>query len=209
MSGQFVLRGGSCGFRGGTCAQAIAIFSIRTSAGSLPASASQRISSHAPYRPSSVVRRRSAFRHDVLNGLAAGPRMIPPRWFYDREGSALFEEITMLPESLSGLGPSEGFCRAWRRKSPRLLEKTGRAVVEFGSGSCSKTPILLDALNPAASVPIDISGGMLINSATKISALFRDLAVPPLSKGVYKCYTAPAGSPAAPSAWVFPWFYNW
>ena len=39
-----------------------------------------------------------AFRADVLNGLAARPRAIPARWFYDRRGSELFEEITRLPE---------------------------------------------------------------------------------------------------------------
>ena len=39
-----------------------------------------------------------AFRRDVVNGLAARPRTIPARWLYDRAGSALFEEITTLPE---------------------------------------------------------------------------------------------------------------
>ncbi|MGK6317879.1 L-histidine N(alpha)-methyltransferase, partial [Neorhizobium sp. DT-125] len=38
------------------------------------------------------------FRADVLNGLAAHPRAIPARWFYDRRGSELFEAITRLPE---------------------------------------------------------------------------------------------------------------
>ena len=119
-----------------------------------------------------------AFRHDVLNGLAARPRMIPPRWFYDREGSALFEEITMLPEYYM-TRTERGLLQSVAAEIAALVEP-GRAVVEFGSGSCSKTPILLDALNPAAYVPIDISGGMLIESATKISALFRDLAVHPI-----------------------------
>ena len=147
-----------------------------------------------------------AFRRNVLNGLAARPRMIPPRWFYDREGSALFEEITMLPEYY--------ITRIERRLLQSVaaeiaaLVEPGRAVVEFGSGSCSKTPILLDALNPAAYVPIDISGGMLIESATKISALFRDLAVHPYRRGLYQCCTAPAGSPAASPAWVFSWLYD-
>src|SRR5579862_8589376 len=39
-----------------------------------------------------------AFRADVLSGLSARPRAIPARWFYDRRGSELFEEITRLPE---------------------------------------------------------------------------------------------------------------
>ena len=39
------------------------------------------------------------------------------------------------------------------------------AVVEFGAGSATKTPILLDAIAPAAYVPVDISGDHLKKSA--------------------------------------------
>jgi dimethylhistidine N-methyltransferase len=119
-----------------------------------------------------------AFRRDVLNGLAARPRMIPPRWFYDRDGSALFEEITTLPEYY--VTRTERMLLQSVAAEIAVLVGPGRAVVEFGSGSCSKTPILLKALNPAAYVPIDISGDVLIESATNISTIFRDLAIHPI-----------------------------
>ena len=72
------------------------------------------------------------FRRDVLAGLAAPTRAISARWFYDRRGSELFEEITRLPEYYL------------TRVDTSLLERHagevsqvaghGRAVVEFGSG---------------------------------------------------------------------------
>ena len=119
-----------------------------------------------------------AFRRDVVNGMAARPRAIPARWFYDRDGSALFEEITTLPEYYV------------TRTERALLQSAaaeiaaqvgpGRVVVEFGSGSCSKTRILLSALNPAAYVPIDISGDFLRELAANLSTIFRGLPIHPI-----------------------------
>jgi L-histidine Nalpha-methyltransferase len=119
-----------------------------------------------------------AFRHDVVRGLEARPRVIPPRWFYDHDGSALFEQITELPEYYV------------TRTERALLQSAaaeiaahigpGRAIVEFGAGSCSKTPILLRAVDPMAYVPIDISGDFLRESAAKLSAIFPGLAIHPI-----------------------------
>ena len=119
-----------------------------------------------------------AFRRDVVNGLAARPRTIPPRWFYDRIGSALFEEITTLPEYY--VTRTERTLLQSAAAEVAALVGPGRAVVEFGSGSCSKTPILLGALNAAAYVPIDISGDILRDSAANISAIFPRLAIHPI-----------------------------
>ena len=130
----------------------------------------------AEYRPSFAAD--PAFRRDVLNGLAARPRMIPPRWFYDRDGSALFEKITTLPEYY--VTRTERMLLQSVAAEIAALVGSGRAVVEFGSGSCAKTPILLNALNPAAYVPIDIAGDLLIESAKNISTIFRDLAIHPI-----------------------------
>ena len=100
-----------------------------------------------------------AFRRDVVNGLGARPRTIPPRWLYDRDGSALFEEITTLPEYY--VTRTERTLLQSAAAEIAELVGPGRAVVEFGCGSCSKTRILLTALSPTAYVPIDISGGIL------------------------------------------------
>ena len=89
-----------------------------------------------------------AFRDDVLAGLAARPRAIPARWFYDAAGSALFEEITGLPEYY----PTRTETALLRHHGADIaaLVGKGRAVIEFGSGSSTKTPLLLNAIDPAA-----------------------------------------------------------
>ena len=73
-----------------------------------------------------------------MNGLAGRPRTIPPRWFYDRDGSALFEKITTLPEYY--VTRTERTLLQNAAEEIAALVGPGRAVVEFGSGSCSKTP---------------------------------------------------------------------
>ena len=119
-----------------------------------------------------------AFLADVLAGLAQPQKAIPARWFYDRRGSELFEEITRLPEYYP------------TRVETALLEKhcgqvgeivgAGRAVVEFGSGSSLKTPHLLRAVDPAAYVPIDISGDFLRDSSAGLAQAFPGLPVLPV-----------------------------
>lgn len=119
-----------------------------------------------------------AFRRDVVNGLAARPRMIPPRWFYDRIGSALFEDITTLPEYY--VTRTERAILQSAAAEIASLVGPGRAVVEFGSGSYSKTPILLAALNPSSYAPIDISDDTVRKSAETISSIFPTLAIHPI-----------------------------
>ncbi|QDX27433.1 L-histidine N(alpha)-methyltransferase [Sphingomonas suaedae] len=132
-----------------------------------------------------------AFRADVLNGLAARPRAIPARWFYDRRGSELFEEITALPEYY----PTRTETALLEQVSPEVARETGAggAVVEFGSGSSAKTPVLLRAVKPAAYVPIDISGDFLRASARGIAAQFPDVAVEPVEGDFMKPLRMPAG----------------
>ena len=132
-----------------------------------------------------------AFRADVLNGLAARPRAIPARWFYDRRGSELFEEITRLPEYY----PTRTETALLERVCPEVARATGTggAVIEFGSGSSVKTPVLLRAVRPAAYVPIDISGDFLRDSAREIAAQFPDMAVEPVEGDFLKPLKLPAG----------------
>jgi dimethylhistidine N-methyltransferase len=150
-------------------------------------------------RPSSAD---PAFRRDVLNGLAARPRTIPPRWFYDRDGSALFEEITTLPEYY--LTRTERALLQSAAAEIASLVGPGRAVVEFGSGSSSKTPILLTALNPAAYVPIDIAGAILRESATTLSTMFRGLPIYPIEGDFTNTVRLPPMVERAPRVGFFP-----
>ena len=143
-----------------------------------------------------------AFRADVLAGLARRPRAIPARWFYDRRGSELFEAITDLPEyypTRTEIGILERLC-------PTLCDHIGRgrAVVEFGSGSSTKTPILLRSVAPSAYVPIDISGDFLRASSKTLSSAFPDLLVLPFEADFMRPIALPRTIADAPKLGFFP-----
>lgn len=142
------------------------------------------------------------FRADVLAGLARRPRAIPARWFYDHRGSELFEAITDLPEYY----PTRTEIALLEQLCPELHRLTGkgRAVVEFGSGSSTKTPTLLKCLEPSAYVPIDISGDFLRESSRTLSAAFPDLLVLPFEADFTKPLTLPRTIADAPKLGFFP-----
>ncbi|WP_278394804.1 L-histidine N(alpha)-methyltransferase [Sphingobium yanoikuyae] len=119
-----------------------------------------------------------AFRRDILAGLARSPKATPPIWFYDRRGSELFEDITDLPEYYPTR--TETALLAGHGSDFAAAIGSGRAVVEFGAGSARKTPHLLRAINPAAYVPIDISGDFLRASSAELASAFPGLPVLPL-----------------------------
>ncbi|MDG6719256.1 L-histidine N(alpha)-methyltransferase, partial [Staphylococcus aureus] len=80
----------------------------------------------------------------------------------------------------------------------------GRAVVEFGSGSSTKTPVLLRCVEPSAYVPIDISGDFLRESARNLQQAFPDLPIHPLEGDFMHPLTLPAMVADAPKLGFFP-----
>lgn len=143
-----------------------------------------------------------AFRADVIDGLTRRPRAIPARWFYDHRGSELFEAITELPEYY----PTRTETALLRSVADEIAERVGqgRAVVEFGSGSSTKTPIVLQALAPSAYVPIDISGDFLRESSRALSERFPGLPVFPVEADFLKPIALPQQVRAAPKLGFFP-----
>ncbi|MDP1028001.1 L-histidine N(alpha)-methyltransferase [Sphingomonas sp. KR1UV-12] len=142
------------------------------------------------------------FRADVLAGLARRPRAIPARWFYDRRGSELFEAITDLPEYYPTRTEIGILSRIGGDVRARV--GAGRAVVEFGSGSSTKTPLLLGAIDPSAYVPIDISGDFLRQSSRALSAAFPDLLVLPFEADFMRPLALPRAIADAPKLGFFP-----
>ncbi|WP_230292952.1 L-histidine N(alpha)-methyltransferase [Croceicoccus sp. Ery5] len=132
----------------------------------------------------------NAFRRDVLRGLSEPQKAVPARWFYDERGSELFEEITRLPEYYPTRAEKE-ILRAHGSDFRRSIG-AGRAVVEFGSGSSAKTPLLLQAIEPAAYVPIDISGDFLRASARRLAEKLPDLPIHPVEADFTQPVTMPA-----------------
>ncbi|HEV7232705.1 MAG TPA: L-histidine N(alpha)-methyltransferase [Sphingorhabdus sp.] len=119
------------------------------------------------------------FRADVLAGLRGPRRAIPARWFYDERGSELFDEITRLPEYY----PTRVEAALLGQCAGDIAKRVGAgsAVVEFGAGSATKTPLLLAAIAPAAYVPIDISGDYLHDAASQLQLKFPQLRVVPMA----------------------------
>jgi dimethylhistidine N-methyltransferase len=144
-----------------------------------------------------------AFRADVLAGLAMRPqRAIPARWFYDHAGSQLFEEITELPEYYP-TRTETALLKAHCAEVGRITGP-GRAVIEFGSGSSTKTPHLLAAIEPAAYVPIDISGDFLRRSSAALAENFPKLPVLPVEADFTHPVEPPASIARLPKLGFFP-----
>jgi L-histidine N-alpha-methyltransferase len=143
-----------------------------------------------------------AFREDVLAGLSAPIRAVPARWLYDRRGSELFEAITQLPEYY--LTRTEtGLLERYSKEVARIAGR-GQAVIEFGSGASTKTRILLRAIDPAAYVPIDISGEFLLDAADGIRAEFPDLPVYPVEADFMGAIGLPTEVAGLPKLGFFP-----
>ena len=142
------------------------------------------------------------FRADVLAGLAAPIPAIPARWFYDRRGSELFDAITRLPAYY----PTRTETELLERIAPDVAKHVppASAVVEFGAGSATKTPILLRAVKPAAYVPIDISGDYLRDSAAIVAAQFPALDVIPVEGDFTNRVALPGSIEGLPKLGFFP-----
>jgi len=143
-----------------------------------------------------------AFRRDILAGLMKSPKTTPPVWFYDRHGSELFDCITRLPEYYPTR--AESAILAQRGGEMAALIGPGRCVVEFGAGSLAKTPLLLRAIDPAAYVPVDISGDHLRESAAALAETFAWLSVFPVEADFTRGFELPSGLADLPRLGFFP-----
>ena len=143
-----------------------------------------------------------AFREDVLAGLSAPIPAVPARWLYDRRGSELFDEITRLPAYY----PTRTETALLKEILPDIAARVhaGAAVVEFGAGSATKTPLLLEALKPAAYVPVDISGDYLRESAVAVSDQFPAIAVEPVVADFARPFDLPESIANIPKLGFFP-----
>ncbi|QEL64943.1 hypothetical protein OTERR_14670 [Oryzomicrobium terrae] len=160
---------------------------------------------HALPPPGTVTAATAAFAANVLEGLAQPQKRISSAWLYDRRGSELFEEITHLPEYYP------------TRTEISLLEAhvddmarpvgPGAVVVEIGSGSSRKTPLLLRALAaPHAYVPLDLAEEFLWESARTLAREFSGLRIAPLLADFTQPFALPDDlqAPERPRLGFFP-----
>ncbi|MFI9155134.1 L-histidine N(alpha)-methyltransferase [Streptomyces sp. NPDC053367] len=120
----------------------------------------------------------AALRADVLAGLTAHPKTLPPKWFYDAHGSDLFEQITELPEYYPTRAEREILLD---RSDEIAAALPARTLIELGSGSSDKTRHLLGALTSLGTlrtyVPVDVSESALAQAGKALVEEFPELGV--------------------------------
>ncbi|MGD2112226.1 MAG: L-histidine N(alpha)-methyltransferase [Gammaproteobacteria bacterium] len=112
---------------------------------------------------------------EVHAGLSRAQKSLPPKLFYDKQGSELFDVITRLPEYY----PTRTEIGLLRQHAPEMAELLGSQsiLLELGSGSSIKIRLLLEAVRPRIYVPMDISREHLIDAAQRIARDYPWLAV--------------------------------
>jgi len=156
-----------------------------------------------PAAPARTAAAADSFAADVAAGLAAKPKRLPPKYFYDSAGSILFDQITGLPEYY----PTRCELALLREHAPAVasLFPSGCALIEFGSGSSRKARILIGvAATVEAYVPIDISGDALQQDAAQLRRDFPHLAVHPIVADFTRAPSLPAAVAAMPRVGFFP-----
>jgi len=125
-------------------------------------------------------RHEAGFAADVVRGLSARQKSLPPKYFYDAAGSALFEAICRLDEYY----PTRTETALLTRIAPELAASipANAVLVEFGSGASDKTRRLLDAAPQlSAYVPVDISEDALRDATLRLKAAYPHLPVTPVA----------------------------
>lgn len=156
-----------------------------------------------PIRSDTEEESRASFARDVLTDLSASRKTLRPKYFYDEEGSRLFEEITRVPEYY----PTRTEIGILEEKGTAIAQHipAGGALVEFGAGSSVKIRIVLNALDKlAVYVPVDISGDFLAGQAEALQQDFPRLRVRPVAADFTKSFALPKEALDRPRIGFFP-----
>jgi dimethylhistidine N-methyltransferase len=112
---------------------------------------------------------------EVLAGLKNSPKAISPKYFYDAEGSRLFDQICELPEYY----PTRTETSILKQHAAAILDRLGRdlCIIEVGAGACHKGSILLETGNVCSFIPVDISTEYLRAAALRVARSFPHVSV--------------------------------
>jgi dimethylhistidine N-methyltransferase len=133
---------------------------------------------------------RNQFREEVIQGLSAERKSIPCKYLYDERGSHLFDDICELEEYY----PTRTEMQIMYQYGAEMAKLLGPRclLIEYGSGSSAKTPILLDQMDdPAGYVPIEISREHLLQSAERLQQSYPDLPIHPVCADYTKPFDLP------------------
>jgi dimethylhistidine N-methyltransferase len=138
----------------------------------------------------------------VVQGLSKQQKSIPPKFFYDKRGSELFDQICQQPEYY--LPTVEQ--RMLEQYALEIAELTGqgRVLIEPGAGNASKVRLLLDAVQPSAFVPMDISFEYLKSSATALAEEYPWLSIRAACVDFTHSLPVPESVPEGPRLLFFP-----
>lgn len=140
---------------------------------------------------------------EVLHGLRSQQKSLPSKYFYDKEGSRLFDEITRLKEYY----PTRTERSILDANLDEISDKLGDEVmlIEPGSGSSEKTRVLLDKMSSIICyVPIDISGEYLQKVAVQLREDYPDISIEPVTADYTNSIKLPKGYPSARRIVFFP-----
>jgi dimethylhistidine N-methyltransferase len=144
------------------------------------------------------------FLRDVLNGLAASPKAIPSKYFYDEEGSRLFDRIC----ELDVYYPTRTELAILRENGREIVERIGAdaVLVEPGAGALTKVRTLLDFADGKlkAYVPLDISGDHLIEASAQLGADYPDVKIIPVVADFSRPFDLGAKVPPGRRVGFFP-----
>jgi dimethylhistidine N-methyltransferase len=145
----------------------------------------------------------SEFANDVVAGLTASPKRLSPKYFYDNTGSALFEQITELAEYYPTR--TEVGILNDRAKDIAALIPPGAALIEFGSGSSTKTRIILSAAQSLGCyVPVEISAQFLHQQMAELRREYPRLSARPVAADFTKPFELPDAAQMMPKVGFFP-----
>jgi dimethylhistidine N-methyltransferase len=144
---------------------------------------------------------RDQARADLIAGLAKPQASIAPKYFYDAQGSKLFEAICALDEYY----PTRSEHEIFRLHGPAIAEAVGQGTVliDLGAGNCEKAASLLEILHPRMYVPVDISVGFLYKSVAPLCQAFPGLAIHPVGTDFSESLILPAFLQAQPHKLFF------
>ena len=136
-----------------------------------------------------------SFREDVIAGLSLPQKALPPKYFYDAQGSRLFEAICRLREYY----PTRAELALTRAHVGAIARFAGTRIspavtlIEYGSGESMKSRLLIEAMRPSAYIPVDISEDALRNAAAKLRRRFPRLDI----RAVHGDFSQPLKIPMA------------
>lgn len=129
-------------------------------------------------------------RVELASGLTRPQASISPKYFYDTQGSKLFEAICALDEYY----PTRSEYEIYRLHGHAIAEAAGQGAVliDLGAGNCEKAASLLGILHPRIYVPVDISTAFLHKAAAPLRQAFPGLAIHPIGTDFSESLTLPA-----------------